>query len=204
MKKLLTILGSIGLMATTSAAVIACGDRTPQKSSDTKSVKQPRKEEKKPVENNGKEEKNKPDFSIIEGKLLGNFEPNKNNMIPQANIKKAIAQKLGISEVDLQGLSVNYEDKKGEVTLPRFDNKKLEFTFTSFLDLGKIKIEKTGNILFISHGEIKKELAKKLDINESNLQELQTDSSSDISTGSVKSKTFIGTLEFKFEIEEKK
>ncbi|ACU78934.1 lipoprotein [Mycoplasma mycoides] len=142
MKKLLTILGSVGLVATTSAAVIACGDRTPQKSSDIKSVEQPRKEEKKLVENNGKEEKNKPDFSSVEGKLLGNFEPDKNNMIPQANIKKAIAEKLDISEVDLQDLNVNYEDKKGEVTLLRFDNKKLEFTFTSYLDLGKIKIEK--------------------------------------------------------------
>ncbi|SRX64671.1 lipoprotein [Mycoplasma mycoides subsp. capri] len=58
-----------------------------------------------------------------------------------------------------------------------------------------------GNILFISHGEIKKELAKKLDVNESNLEELQTDTSSDVITGSVRSTTFVGTLEFKFEIE---
>ncbi|QVK05206.1 lipoprotein [Mycoplasma mycoides] len=193
MKKLLTILGSIGLMATTSAAVIACGDKTQQKAPDTK-----------PTEETRKEEKNKPDFSSVEGKLLGNFEPNKNNMVTQANIKKVIAEKLGISEVDLQGLNVNYEDKKGEVTLPKFDNKKLEFTFTSFLDLGKITIEKTGNVLIISHGEIKKELAKKLGINELNLQELQTDTSSDVITGSVRSTTFVGALEFKFEIEEKK
>ncbi|SRX66302.1 lipoprotein [Mycoplasma mycoides] len=46
MKKLLTILGSLGLIATTSAAVIACGDKTPQKLSDIKSSEKSIKEDK--------------------------------------------------------------------------------------------------------------------------------------------------------------
>ncbi|ACU78242.1 MAG6090-like repeat-containing lipoprotein [Mycoplasma mycoides] len=44
MKKLLTILGSVGLIATTSAAVIACGDKTP-------SAKQPTNSNEKPSNN---------------------------------------------------------------------------------------------------------------------------------------------------------
>ncbi|QVJ96317.1 lipoprotein [Mycoplasma mycoides subsp. capri] len=210
MKKLLTILGSIGLMATTSAAVIACGDKSPSIKSneeikkdnmDQSSKKYKTEESKKEDRKEEKEIESK--FSEVDNKLLGNFEPNNKNMVGQGNIKKELAKRLSVSESDLQGLNINYEEKKGEVTLPRFDNKKLKFTFTRFLQLGKIKIKKTEGILFISHGEIKKELAKRLSVSESDLQELKIDLSNDISNGSVRSKTFVGTLEFKFEIEEK-
>ncbi|QQY78527.1 hypothetical protein JLS56_01780 [Mycoplasma mycoides subsp. capri] len=115
-----------------------------------------------------------------------------------------MAKKLNVNESDLQDLNINYEEKKGEVTLPRFNNKKLKFNFTTFLQLGKIKIKKTGDVVFLSQGDIKKELAKKLNVNESDLQELKTDSTNGIGFGSVRSKTFVGTLEFKFEIEENK
>ncbi|WP_334223683.1 lipoprotein [Mycoplasma mycoides] len=58
MKKLLTILGSIGLIATTSVAVIACDDKTPSIKSNekvenkekTKSPETPKKEESKKEE----------------------------------------------------------------------------------------------------------------------------------------------------------
>ncbi|WP_036432052.1 lipoprotein, partial [Mycoplasma capricolum] len=43
MKKLLTLLGSVGLIASTSAAVVACGDRATNTGSkeDNKPVEQP-------------------------------------------------------------------------------------------------------------------------------------------------------------------
>ncbi|QVK02230.1 lipoprotein [Mycoplasma mycoides subsp. capri] len=61
MKKLLTILGSIGLIATTSAAVIACGDKTPQKISTENKDKNTTEESKdnKPTEESIKEDKEK-------------------------------------------------------------------------------------------------------------------------------------------------
>ncbi|QVK01971.1 lipoprotein [Mycoplasma mycoides subsp. capri] len=46
MKKLLTILGSVGLVATTSAAVIACGDKSQQKAPDKKEETKPADEKK--------------------------------------------------------------------------------------------------------------------------------------------------------------
>ncbi|WP_322555817.1 lipoprotein [Mycoplasma mycoides] len=74
MKKLLTILGSVGLIATTSAAVIACGDRTPnikQKEEKTKPSETPKKEDSKKEEM--KQEEFQPKFSDVENKTLGNF-----------------------------------------------------------------------------------------------------------------------------------
>ncbi|QVJ95737.1 lipoprotein [Mycoplasma mycoides] len=59
MKKLLTILGSVGLIATTSAAVIACGDKTPQKLPDIKSSEKSIKENKEKTEQPKKEDKEK-------------------------------------------------------------------------------------------------------------------------------------------------
>ncbi|WP_434325847.1 lipoprotein [Mycoplasma leachii] len=206
MKKLLTILGSIGLMATTSAAVIACGDRTPsikQKKEETKSPETPKKEEKKEEKENEKDKELKAVFSKVEGQNIGNFQPNNKNIVPQGDIKKELANKLDVSESDLQGLKLNYDDKSGEVTLPKFNNKNLKFNFTTFYQLGKIKTNKIGNVLFLSQLDIKKELASKLKVNESDLQELKTDSTNGVGAGSVRSKTFVGTLEFKFEIEEK-
>ncbi|WFQ91411.1 hypothetical protein MFERI13461_00850 [Mycoplasma feriruminatoris] len=200
MKKLLTILGSVGLIATTSAAVVACGDRTAKTS-------QPKKEENKteePKKEERKEEKTEPKFSEVENKILANFQPNNKNMIPQGDIKKELVKKLGVSEQDLQGLKVNYEEKTGEVTLPRFDNKNLKFKFTSYLELGKIKTTKHGDKHFVSQAEIKKELVKKIGVSEQDLYQLNTDSSSNDGVGTVRSKTFVGTLEFKFQVEENK
>ncbi|CAE77608.1 lipoprotein [Mycoplasma mycoides] len=57
MKKLLTILGSVGLVATTSAAVIACGDKTSQKTPDTKPTEETKKETKKEDKNNEENQK---------------------------------------------------------------------------------------------------------------------------------------------------
>ncbi|UZK64305.1 lipoprotein [Mycoplasma mycoides subsp. capri] len=210
MKKLLTILGSIGLIATTSATVIACGDRTPSTKSaekvenkeKTKPSEAPKKEDSKKEEK--KEEKFEPKFSDVENKILGNFEPNNKNIVSQGDIKKELAKKLNVNESDLQELKLNYDEKTGEVTLPRFNNKNLKFNFTTFFQLGKIKTSKIGDVLFLSQGDIKKELASKLKVKESDLQELKTDSTNAIGAGSVRSKTFVGTLEFKFEIEENK
>ncbi|ACU78364.1 lipoprotein [Mycoplasma mycoides] len=211
MKKLITILGSVGLVATTSAAVIACGDRAPSTKSaekvenkeKTKPSEAPKKEESKKEEK--KQEEFQPKFSDVENKNLGNFEPSNKNTISQLDIKKELAKKLNVNESDLQELKINYDEKTGKVTLPRFNNKNLKFNFTTFYQLGKIKTNKTGDIWFLSQLDIKKELAKKLNVNESDLQELKTDSSSNgIGFGSVRSKTFVGTLEFKFEIDENK
>ncbi|WP_434343622.1 lipoprotein [Mycoplasma sp. 06067-C1-B144P-99-0482-3] len=77
MKKLLTILGSVGLVATTSAAVIACGNKTSQKTPD-------KKEEVKPTEEN-KEEKEKTKPSEAPKK-----EEDKNNEEKQKNEPKPI------------------------------------------------------------------------------------------------------------------
>ncbi|AIZ55233.1 hypothetical protein TS59_0415 [Mycoplasma mycoides subsp. mycoides] len=56
MKKILTILGSVCLVATTSAAVIACGDRTPSIKSNEKVEN---KEKTKPSETPKKEDSKK-------------------------------------------------------------------------------------------------------------------------------------------------
>ncbi|ADK69040.1 hypothetical protein V2P57_05225 [Mycoplasma mycoides subsp. mycoides] len=61
-----------------------------------------------------------------------------------------------------------------------------------------------NNKNIVPQGDIKKELAKKLNVNESDLQELKTNSTNGNGNGSVRSKTFVRTLEFKFEIEENK
>ncbi|QVK05462.1 lipoprotein [Mycoplasma mycoides] len=79
MKTLLTILGSFGLIATTSAAVIACGDKTPQKistenkdnntteeSKDNKPTEESIKEDKEKTEQPKKEEKKIKDKQIEE------------------------------------------------------------------------------------------------------------------------------------------
>ncbi|CBW54633.1 lipoprotein [Mycoplasma mycoides subsp. capri] len=212
MKKLLTILGSIGLIATTSAAVIACGDRAPSAKSaekvenkeKTKPSEAPKKGEKSEEKENEKDKELKAVFSKVEGQNIGNFQPNNKNIVSQGDIKKELANKLGVSESDLQGLKLNYDDKSGEVTLPKFNNKNLKFKFTTFYQLGKIKTSKIDNVLFLSQLDIKKELANKLKVKESDLQELKTDSTNGIGAGSVRSKTFVGILEFKFEIDENK
>ncbi|QVJ95920.1 lipoprotein [Mycoplasma mycoides subsp. capri] len=212
MKKLLTILGSVGLIATTSVAVIACGDRTASTKSaekvenkeKAKPSEEPKKEEKKEEKENEKDKELKAVFSKVEGQNIGNFQPNNKNIVSQGDIKKELANKLGVSESDLQGLKINYDDKSGEVTLPKFNNKNLKFNFTTFYQLGKIRTNKINDVLFLSQGDIKKELAKKLNVNESDLQELKTNSTNGNGNGSVRSKTFVGTLEFKFEIDENK
>ncbi|WP_434325779.1 hypothetical protein [Mycoplasma leachii] len=72
----------------------------------------------------------------------------------------------------------------------------------SLVRINIFPISSTFETSHLSKGDIKKQLASKLKVNESDLQELKADSTNGIGAGSVRSKTFVGTLEFKFEIEE--
>ncbi|WFQ92239.1 hypothetical protein MFERI14815_00857 [Mycoplasma feriruminatoris] len=199
MKKLLTILGSVGLIATTSAAVVACGDRT-AKTSEPKKEEENRTEESKKEEDKSEKEDEK-DFSKVD-KNLGNLEPDKRNILSQAKVRDEIAKKLGLPQTDLQGVEVDYEKNTASIILPKFDNQKLEFKFTSFLDLGKIsKTNKNGRSV-LELAKIKEEIAKKMGIKSQELQELNVDS--DNNTGTVHSTKFAGTLSFKFTTEENK
>ncbi|QVK05205.1 lipoprotein [Mycoplasma mycoides] len=202
MKKLLTILGSVGLIATTSAAVIACGDKAQQKAPDTKPTEETRKEDKEePKKDDEKtEDKEKMDFSKIE-KNLGNLEPDNRNILSQDRIKEEIAKRMNVTKPDLQGLQVDYEKGTVKVTLPRFENKTIEFTFTSYLDLRKsFETNKNGKP-FLDISKIKEEIAKRMNVKPEELQELSVDSNNN--TGTVHSTKFTGTLTFKFNTEKK-
>ncbi|QVK09319.1 lipoprotein [Mycoplasma mycoides] len=199
MKKLLTILGSVGLVATTSAAVIACGDKTPsvmavektKKEENTKSTEVPKKEEKK--------EEIKLDFSKVEGKNIGNFQPDNKKAIPQTNIKKRLAELLNVHESNLTNLDVDYTNNKGKVTLPKFDNKTLSFTFTSILELGEIKFKDQ----FISLTEVKQKISDLLKIEEKYINELNVDLNKNSGTFiSSKPSTFSDKFEFQFSTKE--
>ncbi|QVK01970.1 lipoprotein [Mycoplasma mycoides subsp. capri] len=199
MKKLLTILGSVGLVATTSVAVIACGDKTPsvkpiektKKEENTKSTEIPKKEEKK--------EETKLDFSKVEGKNIGNFQPDNKKTIPQTNIKKRLAELLNVHESNLTNLDVDYTNNKGKVTLPKFDNKTLNFTFTSILELGEIKFKDQ----FISLTEVKQKISDLLKIEEKYINELNVDLNKNSGTFiSSKPSTFSDKFEFQFSTKE--
>ncbi|CBW54635.1 Hypothetical protein, predicted lipoprotein [Mycoplasma mycoides subsp. capri LC str. 95010] len=202
MKKLLTILGSIGLVATTSAAIIACGDKSQQKAPSTKPTEENRKEDKEePKKDDEKtEDKEKMDFSKID-KNLGNLEPDNRNILSQDRIKEEIAKRMNVTKPDLQGLQVDYEKGTVKVTLPRFENKTIEFTFTSYLDLKKgFETNKNGRS-FLDISKIKEEIAKRMNVKPEELQELSVDSNNN--TGAVHSTKFTGTLTFKFNTEKK-
>ncbi|QVJ95490.1 lipoprotein [Mycoplasma mycoides] len=199
MKKLLTILGSVGLIATTSAAVIACGDKTSsvkpvektKKEENTKSTKIPKKEENK--------EETKLDFSKVEGKNIGNFQPDNKKTIPQTNIKKRLVELLNVHESNLTNLDVDYTNNKGKVTLPKFDNKTLSFTFTSILELGEIKFKDQ----FISLTEVKQKISVLLKIEEKYINELNVDLNKNSGTFiSSKPSTFSDKFEFQFSTKE--
>ncbi|WP_434335405.1 lipoprotein [Mycoplasma leachii] len=206
MKKLLTILGSVGLVATTSAAVIACGDKTPQKAPDTKPNEQPRKEEDKEKSKKDEDEKSIEDkkkeeeaFSKVEGQNIGNFSPDSKGPIPQINIKKKLAELLNTHESKLINLDVDYTKNTGKVTLPEFNNKTLSFSFTSILDLGEFNFKNK----VVSVGEIKKKISDLLKIESQYIYELEVDSIKNSGTfKSSKPFTFNGKFEFKFTIKE--
>ncbi|UZK64302.1 lipoprotein [Mycoplasma mycoides subsp. capri] len=205
MKKLLTILGSVGLVATTSAAVIACGDKTPQKEPDTKPTEESKKEEKeKPKKDDektteGKKKEEEEVFSKVEGQNIGNFSPDSKGSIPQTNIKKKLVELLNTHESKLINLDVDYTKNTGKVTLPEFNNKTLSFSFTSILDLGEFNF----NNKVVSVGEIKKKISDLLKIESQYIYELEVDSIKNSGTfKSSKPSTFNGKFEFKFTIKE--
>ncbi|CBW54645.1 Hypothetical protein, predicted lipoprotein [Mycoplasma mycoides subsp. capri LC str. 95010] len=204
MKKLLTILGSVGLVATTSVAVIACGDKTPQKTPEhnpnekkedkdrmDESTKKDKKEEKK--------EETKLDFSKVEGQNIGNFQPDNKKTIPQTNIKKRLAELLNVHESNFTNLDIDYTNNKGKVTLPKFDNKTLSFTFTSTLELGEIKFKDQ----FISLTEVKQKISDSLKIEQQYINELNVDLNKNSGTFiSSKPSTFSNKFEFQFSTKE--
>ncbi|WFQ95591.1 lipoprotein [Mycoplasma feriruminatoris] len=201
MKKLLTILGSVGLIATTSAAVVACGDRTSKTSEPKKEEENRTEESKKDKEEKGKEEKEtEPDFSNIEKEIF-NFEPDENNIIPQLKIKEELAKKLNVVPSDLQELKVDYEKNTISVFIPKF-KKTLNLKFTKILDLGQIETEKRNNVSVVSQTKIKDALAKRLKTDSSKLQGLTVDYEKN--TGNVRGPKSSNPIEFKFTVKETK
>ncbi|WFQ92238.1 hypothetical protein MFERI14815_00856 [Mycoplasma feriruminatoris] len=196
MKKLLTMLGSIALIATTSAAVVACGGKNPPQSSE----KQPSENSNTPTDESKKDdEKGKLDISKVEDKNIGNFQPDSKKTIPQKEIKKKLAELLSTHESNLSNLDVDYTTNKGKVTLPVLNNKTLNFTFTSILDLGQFEFKNK----VVSVAEIKKKISDLLKIESKYLYELEVDSVNN--SGTVKSSkpdTFSGKFEFKFSVKE--
>ncbi|MDP4040864.1 lipoprotein [Mycoplasma mycoides] len=200
MKKLLTILGSVGLVATTSATVIACGDKNQQKAPDTKPNEETKdnkpSEESKKEEDKDKEKKDQIDFSKVEKQIIGNFSPN-NKTVPQSDIKKKLAELLKVKESELTDLNVNYEENTGKVTLPRF-NKTLEFKFTTKYELGEFEQKNKA----VPQSDIKKKLAELLKVKESELTDLNVNYEEN--TGSVRAKDHPKPFEFKFSVKEEK
>ncbi|QVJ96311.1 lipoprotein [Mycoplasma mycoides subsp. capri] len=199
MKKLLTILGSVGLVATTSAAVIACGDKSQQKAPDTKPTEETRKEDKEEPKKDDektedKEKKDQIDFSKVEKQIIGNFSPN-NKTVPQSDIKKKLAELLKVKESELTNLNVNYEENTGKVTLPRF-KKTLEFKFTTKYELGEFEQKNKA----VPQSDIKKKLAELLKVKESELTNLNVNYEEN--TGSVRAKDYPKPFEFKFSVKE--
>ncbi|QVK08518.1 lipoprotein [Mycoplasma mycoides] len=212
MKKLLTILGSVGLVATTSTAVIACGDKTSQKTPDKKEEKSAdsKKEEKEKTEETKKEkEEEKKEIDSKSPKKDLNLgvlakDENRYNSVSQSEIKKKLAKLLETEESSLTDLKVEYgeESGKGTVRSPKHADP-VEFTFVTVLDLGNVPTTKNKDKEYVSNGKIKEELAKKLELNQRDLYNLHVDSSNANSgTGTVKSSKFSGTISFKFTIKE--
>ncbi|QVK02799.1 lipoprotein [Mycoplasma mycoides] len=207
MKKLLTLLGSVGLVTTTSIAAIACTKKIQEINSNKKTEKEmlkpaekSKEEEEKTRKESTKEEKGKtfPKQNLD----LGVFPKNedKYNSVSQSDIKKKLANELDIKEYELTDLDVNYDNNTGTVKSPKFSDT-LNFKFSTILDLGEFteKDRKT-----IPQSDIKKKLADSLKVNQQDLQELKTNFTDKDGTGTVKSPKFSGTISFKFTIKEQK
>ncbi|WFQ91413.1 lipoprotein (VlcI) [Mycoplasma feriruminatoris] len=205
MKKLLTILGSVGLIATTSAAVVACGDRIPKKIEEKQSKEVNENKEEKMVDKKEEAVEEKKEMVLPEfpkqNLELGVFskDDNRYGSVPQSAIKKRLAEELKINELDLTDLNTNYEQNGGTVKSTKFSGT-LNFKFSTILDLGSFK-EKENKTIPLT--DIKKKLTEVLNTNEQDLKELRIDYSDKYGTGNVKSTKFSGTLDFKFTIEEK-
>ncbi|WFQ96408.1 lipoprotein (VlcI) [Mycoplasma feriruminatoris] len=193
MKKLLTILGSVGLIATTSAAVVACGDRTQETSKPKKEEENKTEESKKDKEE--KIEESSLDLSKVENQNIGNFSPINNKAVPQGNIKKKLAELLKVKESELTDLNVNYENNTGKVTLPKF-SKTIEFKFTTMYELGEFQLKNKA----VPQGNIKKKLAELLKVKESELTDLNVNYENN--TGTVKTKDSSKPIAFKFSVKE--
>ncbi|WP_434325849.1 lipoprotein [Mycoplasma leachii] len=207
MKKLLTILGSVGLVATTSITAVACTKKIQEINSNKKTGKEmvkpaekSKEEEEKTRKENTKEEKEKGKTFPKQNLDLGVFPKNedKYNSVSQSDIKKKLANELNIKEHELTDLDVNYDNNTGTVKSPKFSDT-LNFKFSTILDLGEFteKDRKT-----IPQSDIKKKLADSLKINQQDLQELKTNFTDKDGTGTVKSSKFSGTISFKFTIKE--
>ncbi|QVJ95489.1 lipoprotein [Mycoplasma mycoides] len=205
MKKLLTILGSVGLVATTSAAVIACGDKTPQKTPDKKEEKSAdsKKEEKEEKEEAKKEEeksKEKETKFPMQNLDLGGFfkDENKYNSFSQYDIKKRIAKLTNTDISTLTDLKIEYENESGKGTVKSTKySDVLTFTFSDTLDLGKFKKENNA----VPQLKVKKKIAEILGQEEKDLWQLNVDYENGKGSGSVKSTKTPGTLKIKFIIE---
>lgn len=115
--------------------------------------------------------------------------------MPQATIKEAVTKKLSISPSKLQKFEVDYEKKIVKVISSKSNNQEIEFTFTSFLDLGKIQTTIKNGRSYTNIKKIKKTIAKKMGVNQDELKEFDVNTND---TGTVHSTKFSGTLAFKF------
>ncbi|QQY77902.1 hypothetical protein JLS56_02785 [Mycoplasma mycoides subsp. capri] len=115
--------------------------------------------------------------------------------MPQATIKEAVTKKLSISPSKLQEFKVDYEKKIVKVISSKSNNQEIEFTFTSFLDLGKIQTTIKNGRSYTNIKKIKKTIAKKMGVNQDELKEFDVNTND---TGTVHSTKFTGTLTFKF------
>nr|VZR98720.1 hypothetical protein MF5295_00913 [Mycoplasma feriruminatoris] len=204
MKKLLTILGSVGLIATTSAAVVACGDKMPKKVKEIKQNNEEKSDKKKDTRETKtpNEDKTTTISEFPKQDLeLGVFSRNDKgyDSVSQSTIKKTLADKLKVSESDLTDLNINYDQNSGTVKSTKFLGT-LSFKFSTVLDLGSFKENEKKTI---PQTDIKKKLASLLNVKEQDLQELRSDYSGKNGTGTVKSTKFSGTLSFKFTVDEK-
>ncbi|QVK08516.1 lipoprotein [Mycoplasma mycoides] len=205
MKKLLTILGSVGLVATTSAAVIACGDKSQQKAPDkqeeNKSAEE-KKEEKteKPKKEEEEKSKEKETKFPMQNLDLGGFfkDENKYNSFSQYDIKKRIAKLTNTDISTLTDLKIEYENESGRGTVKSTKySDALTFTFSNTLDLGKFKKENNA----VPQLKVKKKIAEILGQEEKDLWQLNVDYENGKGSGSVKSTKTPGTLKIKFTIE---
>ncbi|UKS54555.1 lipoprotein [Mycoplasma feriruminatoris] len=196
MKKLLTILGSVGLIATTSAAVVACGDKMP-KNAEKKETKQEKKEQKVEKAVEKKEEGEKFPKQNLD---LGAFFKNEGryNSFSQYEIKNKIAKLTNTDISTLTDLNIEYEDEKGTGTVKSTKyTDTLNFSFSNILDLGEFKKE---NKTVVPQLEVKEKLAKTLKHEEKDLVGLEVTYGEKEGNGTVKSAKTRGTLKFKFTI----
>ncbi|WFQ95593.1 lipoprotein [Mycoplasma feriruminatoris] len=199
MKKLLTTLGSIGLIATTSAAVVGCGGKTLKKveAKKVEENKEETKKEEKKVEKTTEENKAMfPDQNLNLGAFFK--DESRYDSTPQLEIKEKIAKLLNTEASTLTDLQVNYNDDGGNGTVKSTKYADtFNFTFSNTLDLGKFK--KDGNL--VSQTEVKKKLAKALNQKEWDLTDFNVTYNDNDGSGSVKSTKTPGTLKIKFTIE---